>query len=266
MSAIARGLSPDALAATARERQQAGEALIARGELAAALDVLREELELRRHLVERDPDDADKRAQVARTSARVAEVLVFRSAITALRQGVNAGCGLGSLAAKEPARQHDISWTLSSAGRTLAAQGDAAGALALHREGLTIRRELAAREPRNGKLQLDVSWSLGSIADILDATGACEDALVALRESLAIRRVLAAADPGNDGLQCDLAASLVRIAEVLTGMGDRAGALGAYGEARDIVSALSAREPEVAARREDLAALDERIAALGAPA
>jgi tetratricopeptide (TPR) repeat protein len=250
--------SVEALADLADERRRAGEALVARGELATALDTMRQELDLRRRLAEHAPADAEKRVQVSRTAARIAEMLVFRSAVAMMREGVNVG--------REAARPHDVSsnfsWTLRSAGSALAAQGDAAGALALHRESLAIRRELAARDPKHAALRLDISWSLAAIADILDAKGDLKEALVALRESLAIRRALSAADPGNDGLRCDVAASLTRIADILAEQGDRAGALAAYREAREIACALHECEPGVAERCDDLATIDARIAEL----
>src|SRR5262249_13740654 len=144
----------------AGELRRRGEVLIARGELAPALDVLRQELDLRRSQLAHDPADAENRRQVSRTAARIAQILVLRSAITTLREegdGVNAS---------EAARAHDAAWTLRTAASTLAAQGDAAGALALHREGLAVRRERAARGPGDAALRLDISWSLMAIADL----------------------------------------------------------------------------------------------------
>src|SRR5690348_16022478 len=69
------------LAEAARARRSAAEAAIRRGELAAALDALRDELALRRRVLELDPDDAQARESVARTAARLADVLVFRSSL-----------------------------------------------------------------------------------------------------------------------------------------------------------------------------------------
>ncbi len=251
-------VAAEALADLADERRRAGEALVARGELAMALDTMHQELDLRRRLAALAPGDVDKRVQVSRTAARIAEVLVFRSGVAAMREEANAG--------RERAQPHDVclnfSWTLRSAGSALAAQGDAAGALALHHESLAMRRALLARDPGNAAVRLDISWSLAAIADILDAQGNVAEALAALRESLAIRRDLSAVDPGNDGLRCDIAASLTRIADILAEQRDRAGALAAYAEARDIARVLHEREPDIATRRDDVAAIDARIAEL----
>ena len=262
LGAPTNAVSPDALTCQADERRRVGEALIARGELASALETLRHELELRRRLAAHDPADPDRRAQVSRVAARIAEVLVFRSGVAVLRQGVNGAASSDADAARAPAAPHDISWTLRSAGSRLAAQGDAPGALALHHESLAIRRELAAGDPKNAALRLDISWSLAAIADILDAKGDLDEALAALRESLAIRRALSAAEPGNDGLRCDMAASLTRIADILAEQEDRPGALAAYREARDIACALQEREPGAATRHDDVATIDARIAAM----
>ena len=101
--------------------------------MAAALAALRAELDLRRRLSAADADDAGQREQVVRAGARVAEVQVLKSTIATLQGG-------------------GASWTLSSVAGALQSQGDLAGALALHREGLAIRRRLAAQDPDNPKI------------------------------------------------------------------------------------------------------------------
>ncbi len=233
--------------ARALTKQRLGESLIANGDLAAALVALREELELRRRIAAADPAAADKRRQVERVGARVAEVLVLKSAIST--------CGENGHAGKAPS-------TLSAAARALETRGNLDSALALHREGLAIRRRLAAQNPGNVAWTLDVAWSLMAVGDALAAKRDHAGALAALREALAIRRARLAAEAENDGLRCDAAASLARIADVLAASGERAGAVAAYHEARAIVQELIARAPERAEWREDLAAIEERIAEL----
>jgi tetratricopeptide (TPR) repeat protein len=235
------------LDAHALRQQRLGEVLIGHGDLAAALVALRTELELRRHIADRDPADAEKREQVARVVARTGQVLVLKSAISACREGGRTG---------------EAPSTLSAAAHTLAARGDADAALALHHEGLAIRRRLAAQSPDNVAWSLDVAWSLMAVGEMLAGKGDYAAALAALHEALAIRRALAAADPGNDGLRCDAAHSLTRIAEVLAASGDRAGALATCREARATVQELVTRVPSRAEWRDDLAAIDAWIAEL----
>ena len=291
------------LAVLARGQRLIGEAAVARGDLPAALRAMRGELDLLRRLSALDQSDRGRRAAVDRAAARVADVLVLRSAIASVGRGTPQSPGaspraaswtLGAaareleahgdlngalalhreglairrrLVAEEPdnvACALDLSFSLAGLGATLAERGDLAGALESHRDALAIRRALADRDPANAGLRLDMSWNLAAIADILTAQGEHAAALDASRESLAIRRARLATDAGNDGLRCDVAASLTRIADLLSEQGDRAGALAAYQEARNIAHALHDRDPDSATRRDDVAAIDARIADLDA--
>lgn len=294
--------APRSLSTLALIRQKIAEVMVAQGELAGALDALREELELRRRLCALDPGNAEWREQVSRAAARAADLLVLKSGIATFRdggstetarrrsrdtswalrsvgatlegQGDLAGAlalyreGLAvrrEIAAQNPRSlecQFDVSWSLANLGRALAERGDLTGALASHNEALAIRRALAAREPGNPGRMLDVSWSLMAVGEALQQKGDVPGALAAYREALDIRRGLAAADPENNGLRCDMSASLARIAGVLAASGDRADALAACREARDIVGVLCAREPGRTEWRDDLAALDGGIAEL----
>src|SRR6185437_8118885 len=94
-----------AQAAIASTQQRIGEVLVAQGDLAAALATLRAELTLRRHIATAEPDDAPAREHVARVAARVAEVLVLRSAIATFQGGEPTGA---------PARRRpgEASWNL----------------------------------------------------------------------------------------------------------------------------------------------------------
>ena len=243
----------DAIAAMAHERRRAGDAARARGDLAAALEAMRSELELRRRLCALDPDDADKRKDASQTAARVAEVLVFRSAVAGVRNGKNAGAS-GLPDAKEAARQRDVAWTLRTVGNTLEAQGDVAAALALYREGLDVRRKLAEHEPENPDLLLDITFSLAGIAQALVVSGDLAGAQANLSEALTIRRALAARDPANPRRRLDLSWSLMGIADILERKGDPAGALEALRESLAIRRALLAAEQSNDGLRCDVAA------------
>ena len=94
----------------------------------------------------------------------------------------------------------------------VARQGDLPGALAAFDEGLTIFRDLAARDPGNAGWARDVSVSLNKVGDVRVAQGDLPGALAAFDESLTIRRDLAARDPGNAGWARDVSVSLDRSA------------------------------------------------------
>jgi tetratricopeptide (TPR) repeat protein len=229
------------LAEEARARRGAAEAAIRRGELAAGLDALRDELALRRRVLELDPDDVQARESVARTAARLADVLVFRSSLAGLHRGETAGAD-GAAALTGARRQREVAWTLRSVGGTLEARGDLAGALALYREGLDVRRRLAAGEPGNADLMLDITYSLSAIAQALLALGDFTEALAKQNEALAMRRELADRDPANSRRRLDLSWSLMALADVLEAKGEPDGALAALRESLAIRRALLAAD------------------------
>jgi hypothetical protein len=73
--------------------------------------------------------------------------------------------------ADNDALRNDLCITLGKIGQTLAAAGDRAGALDLHRETLAMRRALAARDPENTGWHGDVTWSLARISDLQQQLG-----------------------------------------------------------------------------------------------
>jgi len=248
--------SPRVRAARAHTLKRIGEALVAQGDLAAALAALNAELALRRRIAAADAGDAQAREQVARAAARVAEVLVLRSAIATF-QGGQAGGQTGAPARRRPGA---ASWTLSAVAGALERQGDLGGALALYREGLAIRRRLAAQDPDNATWAFDVSWSLMGLGGALLARRDLDGALASLGEALGIRRTLASRDPENAPRRLDMSWSLMAVGDALAEKGDHAGALAALHEALAIRRALSAADPDNDGLRCDVALSLTRIA------
>jgi tetratricopeptide (TPR) repeat protein len=193
------------------------------------------------------------------------------------------------------ARRDDAA-RLDALGDLLKSRGDLDGALAAYREGLTLRRELAAAEPGNAQRQReaariaekiagalimksalathgesgperDGSFSLGAAGDVLAARGDPANALAAWREGIRRRRAHAAQNPDNPTLLHDMAWRLGTVGDVLAAQGDNEGALAAYREAVELRRALTAGEPGNAAWRRDLAwslgALGRVLAAQG---
>jgi hypothetical protein len=69
--------------------------------------------------------------------------------------------------AKDPGStdwQRDLSVDDNKIGEVLKAQGDLAGALAAYRDGLAIRKALAAKDPGNTGWQIDLVVSLYKLA------------------------------------------------------------------------------------------------------
>jgi tetratricopeptide (TPR) repeat protein len=236
------------LAALASTQERIGEVLLAQGDLAGALEALRAELELRRRLAATDPGDVRAREAVARVASRVAEVLVLKSAIATLP-------GAGS-----SQRPGAAAWNLSTLAGALERQGDLGGALALYREGLALRRRLAAQSPDNVAWSLDVSWSLSGLARALVARGDLAGALACLTEALLIRRRLAERDAGNPQRRLDMSWSLMALGDVLEQKGEVVDALSAFIESLHIRHELSAADPDNHGLRCDMAVSLTRIA------
>jgi tetratricopeptide (TPR) repeat protein len=201
--------------------------------------------------------------------------------------------------ARDPAdagARRTLAVSLDAFGDLLKSRGDLDGALAAYREGLTLRRELAAAEPGNaqrqreaariaekmagvlvmkgalashgaGASERDASWSLGAAGDVLAARGDPANALAAWREGIRRRRARAAEQPDNPALLHDMAWRLGTVGDVLAAQGDSEGALAAYREAVELRRALAAGEPGNAEWRRDLAwslgALGRVLAAQG---
>ena len=142
-----------------------------------------------------------------------------------------------------PRQRRDLAAALDGVGDVRRDQGDLPGALAAYDEGLTIRRDLAARDPGNAGWARDVSVSLNKVGDVRRDQGDLPGALAAYDEGLTIRRDLAARDPGNAGWARDVSVSLNKVGDVRRDQGDLAGALAAYDEGLTIARDLAARDP-----------------------
>jgi tetratricopeptide (TPR) repeat protein len=235
------GAARHVLDGLAMAQQRIGEVLVAQGDLAAALEAMRAELAVRRRIAEAQPGDAARRDDVARAAARVAEVLVLRSALATFQGGGQAAGQVGGLTRRRPG---EASWTMSAVAGALEAQGNLGGALALYREGLAIRRRLVAQDPDNVAWALDVTWSLTGLGGALMARGDLDGALASLGEALAIRRGLAARDPDNGQRRLDVSWSLMAVGDALADKGDHAGSLAALREALAVRRVLLAADPE----------------------
>jgi tetratricopeptide (TPR) repeat protein len=279
--------------------QKAGDALACKGYTEAALEIFRQELSLRRFVLDRDPKDRQKQQHAAQAVRRVGDLLVQRSIILRALERT----------ASEDAQQTAIPQNFIAVAKTLEAQGDLVGALALYREELDVRRKQLAKSPENTDALLGLSWTLGTIGNVLrglrDLAGAFESiteavtirgnlltgdpenpkkqldlswslmalgetfedqsdpvrALDAYRQALAIRQALAQADPTNDGLRCDVVVSLVRSASMFEASGDPARAAALYHEARGLLDLLSTKDP-AAHWQAEIAQLDELICAI----
>jgi tetratricopeptide (TPR) repeat protein len=139
------------------------------------------------------------------------------------------------------------------------AQGDLAGALRSHREGLAIINRLAKSDPGNTDYQRELAVAYEKIGDVQVAQGALDGALASYRDDLAIADRLAKSDPGNAGWQRDLSASYDNIGDVQVAQGDLAGALKSYRDSFAIRDRLAQSDPGNAGWQRDLSVSYDKV-------
>jgi predicted negative regulator of RcsB-dependent stress response len=135
-----------------------------------------------------------------------------------------------------------VSCALNGIGDVLVFQGDGPGALAAYQAGLTIREDLAKRDPANTQWQRDLSVSHNKMGDVLVSQGDGPGALAAYQAGLTIAEDLAKRDPANTQWQRDLSVSHNKMGDVLVSQGDGPGALAAYQAALTIREGLAKRD------------------------
>jgi serine/threonine protein kinase len=115
--------------------------------------------------------------------------------------------------------------------------GDPKQALAVHRQALAVRRELAAAPGADVQTRLDVACSLEAVGRLLRSTGAQAQALSAFQEEHDLAAALEAESP-TDAVRAQLAFGLNCIGFVLDDKGKRAEALDYYRKALAIYQTL----------------------------
>jgi tetratricopeptide (TPR) repeat protein len=200
---------------------QLGELTDKIGDRKEALAVHRKALALRRELAAAEGADVETRLDVARSLARVGELL---------RETYDHA---GALAAAEEQRelaerleaehstdavQSVVASSHSNIGDVLYDTGKWEEALAPWRKALAIRQKLAEANPAT-QFQSDLAQSHDGIGVVLAKMGKRKEPLAWARKALAIRQKLADANQANTKFQIDLAQSYNSIAFVLAQMG-----------------------------------------------
>jgi eukaryotic-like serine/threonine-protein kinase len=126
-------------------------------------------------------------------------------------------------------------------------------ALAVHRQALALRRELAAAAGANVETRLDVGRGLWKVGKLLDATGDKAAALAAFEEQRKLSERLAEEDP-SDAVRAVLARSHSSIGRLLSETGKPGEALASYEKALAIQQELADANPAVNEFQTDLAA------------
>jgi tetratricopeptide (TPR) repeat protein len=130
--------------------------------------------------------------------------------------------------------------------------GDQKAALAVYRQALAIRRELAALPEAGTDAQLDVAVAVRAVGRMLYATGDNAEALRAFEEARNLAAAVEAEAP-TDAVRQTLAHSHVSIGTLLRHTGKPVEALAAYEKGRDIHQRLADANPAVTDFQFDLA-------------
>jgi tetratricopeptide (TPR) repeat protein len=217
-------------------------------ELPTALKLHREELEIRRRLLARDPGNLTARRNVSSALDYLGNTLRESNDLASARTAFNEQLEIDRAIAKDDPDNinslTDLAWSLNRLGdldRDASRHNDAARS---YEEALAIQRKLIAREPNS----LVRMRALASIASKLGAararTSDYVNALALHEEELGLRRKLfaRAANDDTDALR-DLSLALDRVGNVLRDMSDLQGALKYFEEELTMDRRFAARAP-----------------------
>ena len=131
--------------------------------------------------------------------------------------------------------------------------GDAAGALALLRQGRDALLAVVAQHRDHAALLRAISIFHSHIGELLREQGDMRGALDAFRQSQAIGLALAAREPLNQNWKRDVAVDHETISNVLQQQGDRAGAITELRAARAVFEQVAEADPTAVQPKDDLA-------------
>jgi eukaryotic-like serine/threonine-protein kinase len=140
--------------------------------------------------------------------------------------------------------------------------GDKPAALAAHRKGLAVRRELASEPAADAEARGDVAKSLHAAAGLLKETGNSAEALARSEEARDLLERLPLSGPGSDGRCALLGTVYRRIGIVLESTGKTATAMTAYQRSVEILTRLADDNPTVTDFRSRLAVSHSTIGEL----
>ncbi len=131
--------------------------------------------------------------------------------------------------------------------------GNRPAALAAHRKGLAIRRELASEAAGDDVVRGDLARSLSSISGLLDGTGNSAEALARAEEARDLLEGLPLSGPKSDGRRALLGSVYKQVGDVLRGTGKTAAAMLAYERSVETLTRLADDNPAVTEFRRRLA-------------
>jgi eukaryotic-like serine/threonine-protein kinase len=140
--------------------------------------------------------------------------------------------------------------------------GDKSAALAAHRKGLAVRRELASEPAADAEARGNVAKSLHAAAALLSDTGNSAEGLARFEEARDLLEGLPVSGPGADGCHALLGTVYRSIGFVLASTGKTAAAMSAYQRSVETLKRLADDNPTVTDFRSELANSHNRIGIL----
>jgi tetratricopeptide (TPR) repeat protein len=233
-----------------------GNALVAEGRLAEALDLYGASLSIGKALVAAEPGNIGWQIALASLYRSMGVLLSTQGKSPQALDHYRASLAIVErLAQADPsnsALQHNLALDHFKIGDLLRQTGKFANALAEFRASLEIRQQVVAAEPDNPDAQISLSWSYTRIGDVFGNQNKLAEALENHYQALAIRERVAATDRSNAVWQHDLLWAYSRVGDVLRVQQKLAEAFENDAKAVAIAQRLAAADPRNDAAQRDL--------------
>ncbi|MBN1320563.1 MAG: toll/interleukin-1 receptor domain-containing protein [Thermoleophilia bacterium] len=178
-----------------------GKALLAQGDLEAALQESREAMAIRERLVSSDPSNSHWQWDLASSHWQVGAILQAQGDLGAALEELRiVQTTMESLSASDPENAgwlRDLAGSHNNLGALVLARGDLQAALVEFREALTIIEGLSASGRDNMGWLHDLASAHNNVGAVLEMQGSFEAALTEYRQALDIAKRLVAHDPSN---------------------------------------------------------------------
>ena len=196
-----------------------GNARLAQGDLAAALDLYQSGLAITERLAKSDPANAVWQRDLSVAYEKVGNVEVrqrdFAAALGHYRASLTLRQALLKADPTNAVSQRDLSIAYGDVGDVERAQGDLAAALSSYQASLGVMEASAKSDPSNAGWQRTLSISYNKAGGAALAQGDAPEALRDFRKGLSIIEALTRTNPGNTAWQRDVAVSYNLVGNVL---------------------------------------------------
>lgn len=258
------------LAQRARNLRQIGETRLEQGKLASALQAFEESLRITRKLVERSPESAQARIDLAHSIFYTGYVRWQQADLGAARSAFESVVAIvESVVADEP---DNTEWLIEEAyantnlGRVLELVGDLETALAAYGRVMRVSRRLMELEPHESRWRLELGFAHNNLGKLKRALGRMEEAEHHFRRDLEFKAEEYAADPGHNVRRSYLGVSQYYLGGLLASIGKDDEAHKHLTAARDHFVYLTRLDPERLRWRARLGRIERELGGIAARA